>query len=200
DGDGSMHHLREDREVERRPCVRSRLDDNLLDTQLAVHTLAEPPADRRTDDGHRITGLDLLRLHHRFVAQPAPKYPGRHSATGVAHAEVELEEVPARLRAQLDADAALFRALDASMKQGQQNLLDAARVSDDDARNVGLGAKREVQALASRLFDDHPQAGLHACADVEGVKRQLELSALDESGIQNRVEKPRNSIGTGLDD
>jgi len=67
-------------------------------------------------------------------------------------------------------------------------------------RNVGLGAKRKIQALAASLFDDHAEAGLHARADVERVQRQLEVSALDEGRIEDVVEKPGDRLAPVLDD
>ncbi len=194
DRDGRMHHLSEDREIERRARIGSRLDSTLLDAQLAIHHLHEPPGDREADDGQRVAGL--IQIGQRsIVAQAAPKDASRYAAAGVADPEMELEKVTALLAAELDANSAALRALDAAVEQCQHHLLDAARVTDDDAGHVGFGAKGQVDAFGAGLLDDHAQARLDTRAYVERVQGQLEVS-----GIEDVVEEPGDAIGAALGD
>src|SRR5258708_39848920 len=127
-----MHHLSEDREFECRAGVGSGLDSTLLDAQVAIHHLHEPPADRQADDGQRVARS--VQIGQRsIVAQTAAQDASRYAAAGVADPEVELEKITALPAAELDADSAALRALDAAVEQCQHHLLDPARVTDDDA-------------------------------------------------------------------
>ena len=110
-----MHNLRQDRELERRACVRSLLDAALLDAQLTIHHLDEPTADREADDGQGVARF--IEIGQRsVVAQTAAKDASRHAAAGVADPEMELEKITALLAAELDADSAALRALDTAME------------------------------------------------------------------------------------
>jgi hypothetical protein len=160
----------------------------------------EPAADGEADDGERIAGTIDLRLRRLSVAEAAAKDPRGHAAARVQHAEMKLDQITARPAAQLDADAATLGSLDRPMQQGAQDLLDATRVTDDDAGDIWLGSKREVQALATRLLDDHPQARLHAGADVERMQGQLEVAGLDDGRVEDVIEEPGDPIGSGFDD
>src|SRR5260370_29674062 len=135
-----------------------------------------------------------------MVSQPAAKDASRYAAAGVADSDVELEKITALLAAELDADSAALSALDAAVEQCQHHLLDPTRVTDDDAGHVGFGAKRQVDALGPGFFHDHAQARLDARADVERVKGELEVSALNHSGVEDVVEEPRDAIGAALGD
>jgi hypothetical protein len=152
-----MHHLREDRELERRAGVGSRFDSTLIDAQLAIHHLHEPAADRQADDGQRIARFIQVG-QQSIVTQTAPKDASGYAAAGVADPEVELEKITALLAAELDANSATLCALDAAVEQRQRHLLDPTRVTDDHAGHVGFGAKRQVDALGPSFFHDHAQA------------------------------------------
>src|SRR5712692_6574174 len=116
-----MHHLSEDREVERRAGVGSRLDSTLLDAQLAIHHLHEPPADGQADDGQRVARF--IQIGQRsVVTQTATKDASRYAAASVADSDVELEKITALLAAGLDADSAALSALDAAVEQCQHHL------------------------------------------------------------------------------
>src|SRR5207248_3620062 len=99
--------------------VRALFDAALLDAQLTIHHLHETAADRQAYDREGIAWHVELCLRTHVIAETAAQDPCRHASTGVVNAEMKLDEIAARVAAQLDADAAARRPLDPAMEQSE---------------------------------------------------------------------------------
>ena len=86
------------------------------------------------------------------------------------------------------------------MQEREHDLLQPARVADDDAWDVRRGLEGKVEALGPGALCNEADTALDAGAHVEGMKGKLERAALYGCGVKDVVHQPRDLLGSNLDD
>src|SRR5713101_4570494 len=101
------------------------------------------------------------------------------------------------LARKVDVDCALPSPLGGKAQQAVKDLLESARVADDHLRHVGAGAEREVHSPAHRRGRDAGEARLDAGAQIERMKSELELTAVDDRRVEDLVHESRQLFRSG---
>ena len=171
----------------------------MVDAQLPVHELDQLLRRAKAQHGEAIARLKLV-VGTCNSFETAAQDPCRNTAAGVADLEPQRDQPAAVLRREVDADASPVRPVDRAMKQRHQDLLEPARIPDHDVGHVRRRAEGDVEALGTRGLGNDGETAFDHRAHVEGMQRELELTAFNGGRVEPLVDDSRYLLRSRLDD